>query len=93
METFRDGLCSKFLRMLEKQCDDNQMEKFLVGDSLTIADFVAASFIFNILRNELSPLKPVLEPLMDQFPHFDGYSKRLKFELNKHLSKRAPAHF
>jgi len=93
MVAFRDGLCDKFLMMIEKQLDDNQLEKFLVGDRITIADFVVASFTFNILLNPQNPLKPILEPILLEYPHFDGYYKRLRNETKKHLDKRHVAAF
>ena len=43
---------------------------YIASDSLTIADFSLASFIFNMIRNEQSPLHSALEPIMMKYPNF-----------------------
>lgn len=58
---------------------------------MTIADFCLASFIFNMIKNEMSPLHALFSPLMHDYPHFASYAERLEHEMKHHLEKR-PKH-
>ncbi len=84
----RDGIARNFLAMCEKQLERNSANKFLVGESLTIADFSVASFTFNVLKNEQGGFFLAAAPLLLEFPNFHAYVKRLESELSKHLTTR-----
>ena len=92
IEAVRDGIAKKLINMVEKRFERNNGQKFAAGDNLTIADFCMASFIFNMLKNEMSPLSTILGPLLDEFPRFAAYAQRLGAELSSHIDSR-PKHF
>ena len=92
IEDVRDGLVKQFLTICEKQLDRSG-KKFLVSDDLTIADFCLASFIFNILKNDIGPFKAAFNPLFLEFPLVGAYSHRLQTELAKHLNTREQKFF
>ena len=48
--------------------------KFIVGEELTIADFVLASVIFNIIDNLNSEFSDFLATKLDDFPRFNAYA-------------------
>lgn len=53
MEAWKEGILRKFLNIVEAQLERNIMvSKYLVGESLTIADFVVACLVFNVLKND-----------------------------------------
>ena len=53
MEAWKEGILRKFLTIVEGQLERNIMvSKFLVGESMTIADFAVACLVFNILKND-----------------------------------------
>ena len=91
-EKIRDGVLRNFLTICEKQLDRSG-KKFLVSDDLTIADFCLASFIFNILKNDIGPFKAAFNPLFLEFPLVGAYSHRLQTELAKHLNTREQKFF
>ena len=62
--------------------------KFIIGDDLTIADFVIASVIFNIIDNPQSEFTFILAEKLDEFPRFNSYAERLRAELADHLDTR-----
>ena len=88
MHSVRDGICKKFFAMCEKHLEMHNSPKFIAGNSITIADFCLASFIFNHVKNDLSPLHDILMPLLHDLPHFSAYIERLAEEQHDHLEKR-----
>ena len=75
------------MTFVEKQLVRNQ-KKFLMSDKMCIADFILASFIFNICKNNIGVFKDALALVLSNFPNIDAYSYRLKSELSRHLSTR-----
>ena len=81
-------MLKKYLVMIEKQLETQATEKFIVGSSMTIADFAIAALVFNILKNNAGPFGAACSPMLLEYPHFGAYSKRLESELKNHLSTR-----
>ena len=70
----RDGLLRKFLNICEKQLESQGvLAKFLVGDNMTIADFVVSALFFNIIKNENGPFTQVLSQIIPEFPFLISY--------------------
>ena len=74
--------------MVETQLGRNPNSKFLVGDTLTIADFSMAQTFFNIVMNAQCGLNAPFEGVMDSYPKVKAYYQRLKEELDPYLSTR-----
>ena len=70
IEAFKTGLLPKFLAIAEKQLGKVTGSKFIVGDDLTIADFVLACLTFNVLKNDQCPLSAPLSPVLADYPKF-----------------------
>ena len=70
IEKIRDGKASCLLSICEKHLEKNATQMFIASDSLTIADFSLVSFIFNMIKNEQSPMYSTLEPIMMKYPNF-----------------------
>ena len=51
MQKFKDGILRKLIVVCETQLERNVYSKYIVGSSITIADFALASLTFNILKN------------------------------------------
>ena len=61
MIKFRDGFLNQYLTMCEKFLQiQGRNAKFIVGQELTIADFVLASVMFNIIDNPNSEFTSIL---------------------------------
>ena len=90
LEEVRNGILPKFLNICEKQLEKNGTDcKFIVGNDLTIADFVLTCLTFNVLKNEMCPLSAQLGPILSNYPKFVEYTGRLHTELANHLESRA----
>ena len=75
MIKFRDGFLNQYLLMCEQFLNlQGRFAKFIVGAELTIADFVLASVIFNIIDNPNSEFTHILAEKLDEFPRFNAYS-------------------
>lgn len=90
MEAFKDGLLTKFLKMCEAELQNNSFSKYIVGETMSIADFCLASFIFNIMKNNKSPFYALLSAKVDKYPHFGAYEKRMRQEFATLLRWRRP---
>ena len=88
-----EGLLPKFLGILENQLSRNNGSQFLIGDEITIADFVVASFAFNMLKNDSCILSPKFVRCAMSFPVFGAYTIRLRSELSSHLNSRPSSDF
>ena len=89
MTKFRDGFLGQYLIMCEQFLQiQGRNAKFIVGEELTIADFVLASVIFNIIDNPNSEFTYILAEKLDDFPRFNAYAQRLRTELSEHLDTR-----
>ena len=94
MEAWKEGILRKFLTIVEGQLERNIMvSKFLVGESMTIADFAVACLVFNILKNDQGPVSATASSILLEFPNFGAYTKRLEKELAKHLESREKKFF
>ena len=52
LESWKNGILTKYLKIVEKQLESQGTQKFLVGNTMTIADFAIVSLTFNILKND-----------------------------------------
>ena len=78
LQAWKDGILTKFLTIVEKQLDKPNPTRFVVGNEMTIADFVLASFTFNILKNEQGGVINLCkDKITNEFPKFNSYTKRL----------------
>lgn len=91
-ELFMNWVTNDFVRFLtiyEKRIEENGNDKYLVGDSITTADFAFAGIIFNIIYNELNPSTIATKPIFENFPHLKAYAEHLSTnDLKEHLEKR-----
>mmetsp|Transcript_11690 Transcript_11690/g.15866 ORF Transcript_11690/g.15866 Transcript_11690/m.15866 type:complete len:127 (+) Transcript_11690:372-752(+) len=62
--------------------------KFMVGNEMTIADFVMVSYIANVVKNVNSPFSAVTTAVMERTPLFLAYSERLMTEFEEILRLR-----
>ena len=92
IEALKTGLLPKFLAICEKQLAKNEGSNFIVGNDLTIADFVLACMTFNVLKNDMCPLSAALGPVLADYPKFSAYTGRLYTALKSHLDTR-PKYF
>ena len=73
-----NGLLRKFLVVVERQLSSQaaapQQADFLVGESISIADFAMAALLFNIVKNEHGIFKEHLDPLLAGYPLVSAYS-------------------
>mmetsp|Transcript_29783 Transcript_29783/g.39627 ORF Transcript_29783/g.39627 Transcript_29783/m.39627 type:complete len:125 (+) Transcript_29783:396-770(+) len=88
MEQLRDGLLSKFIAMCEVELQKNVYSQFIVGEHMSIADVVLASFIFNVLKNEEGPFERVFFRVLVKFPFFNQYVKRMQNVFSMQLKQR-----
>ena len=88
MEAWKTGILAKYLTIIENQLASNAANKFICGNKMTIADFVLACLLFNIMKNEQSPVFQLCKPVLLEYPNFGAYSKRLESELSDHLNSR-----
>ena len=76
----------KYLDEIEKVCGES---KFLVGDTLTIADFFVAGLYTNYLHNEhITFAKDEFAAILAKYPKFQAYGERYAEENKDYLSKR-----
>lgn len=62
----------KFMGLMEKgMC--HHKGKFVAGSKITIADFVAAAFACNMIKNPLCPVKDPLNAALAKYPMFKAY--------------------
>ena len=88
IEALKAGSLTKFLNIVEKQIESQPTSKFLVGSSVTIADFVMGCLFFNFMKNEHGPFSTACSSMFSQYPHVGAYSKRLESELKTYLTNR-----
>ena len=91
----RQALCapwmkawSKYLGFMDEFVSSGK--KFLVGDSITIADFWVGKFYTDMFANDLYPFKKERAMLMGMHPNFKNYGERFKAEMRPYLDTRAP---
>ena len=87
LEKLKNGALSNLLKICEKQISKDQT-KFIAGEELTIADFALSALTFNILKNEMFPMKAALDDIWVEFPNFNAYTLRLKNALKEQLESR-----
>ena len=88
LENFKEGPLRMFLTICEKMLESNGLSKYIIGDTMTIADFAMCALLFNCLKNQMGPFKDVFAPYLMEFPAVGAYSKRMESEMSKYLTKR-----
>ena len=88
METFYEGAFTKWVSIIDKKVADNSSQSFIVGDSLTIADFGLASVAYGTFYNEANPNKEVQAAIVAKFPTAEKYFKGLGETLKEYLATR-----
>ena len=78
IEKLKEGLLAKFLGIVDAQLKSNGFEGWIMGASLTIADFALAQTLFNIIFNEMCPLSAPLQESVKSLPTVHNYMKSLK---------------
>ena len=82
-----DKLLPKFLDLVEPIC--NEGHKFLVGDTLTCADFWIGGLYVNYINNSAITFgQDKFATCLDNYPGFKAYSERFVAEMADYLSKR-----
>ena len=61
--------------------------KWAASNTISIADFIMASYIGNFIMNEQNPLSPMLKECLDETPKFKAYCMAIMIEF-KHLKTR-----
>ena len=87
-EKIRDGTATRLMKICEQNFEQNPLQNYIACDDMTIADFCLSAFLFNFVKNDASPLQPILKPLLMKYPNFAAYSKRLEKEFSVHLQRR-----
>lgn len=78
----------KFLAAFEKRLVTNTNSKFVVGESLTLADFAFISIIFTLFYNELNDYSKLLKPAFESFPHLKAYAENAGKVFHTYLESR-----
>ena len=81
------AVCYKLFKVIEDLLETNG-SKFLCGDTLSMGDFCMASLLFDYFRNESSPFRPALSPLLAGFSGMSTYAENLGEELESVLGER-----
>eukprot|EP00349_Pseudokeronopsis_sp_Brazil_P007327 CAMPEP_0202958802 /NCGR_PEP_ID=MMETSP1396-20130829/3070_1 /ASSEMBLY_ACC=CAM_ASM_000872 /TAXON_ID= /ORGANISM="Pseudokeronopsis sp., Strain Brazil" /LENGTH=88 /DNA_ID=CAMNT_0049677049 /DNA_START=433 /DNA_END=699 /DNA_ORIENTATION=- len=80
----------KFFEKLDKRIAQNSSKDYIVGKSITIADFVIGSFIYAICRNEKGAIAAQVGHIPEQYANVKHWADHFKQENNEYLSKRQP---
>ena len=78
----------KWLAALDKRVAANPDKNFIVGDSLTIADFAMAAAIFSLWYNEANDFYAVLKPAWDSHENLKTYAENLQTTFADYLAAR-----
>ncbi|CDW72614.1 glutathione s-pi 1 [Stylonychia lemnae] len=78
----------RFLAAFEKRLESQGDSKFLVGNSLTIADFAFTSMIYSMMCNELSEAYGFLNGPFIAHPKLNAYAANMKELFNDYLESR-----
>ena len=89
-EFFGSKLPSWFERM-ENRLKANTTQNYMVGDKLTILDFAIAALAYSSFLNETNPIKEQQMTIVEKFPTFLDYTKRLGNEEFKSYIDSRPA--
>ena len=86
--SFLTDVLPKWLLAIEKRLKNNVTPNYIVGESMTIADFTLATASFNVLFNEGNPYFKDFAPILSHHETFKAYANNLKHELSEHLANR-----
>ena len=68
-------------------------KRFIVGDRITIADFVLGSLLFSTVANENHPNFYAFQHILKTYPATSDYIENFRNEMKEYLAKRGPAPF
>ena len=91
LEKFFSVTFPTYLERLENRLKKNSSQKHIVGDNMTIADFVLAGVAYSRFLNEANPNKATELAIVEKNPVALAYFKSLGEELKEHLEKRKPS--
>ncbi|TNV75836.1 hypothetical protein FGO68_gene2480 [Halteria grandinella] len=74
--------------VIEKRLIANSSQKYIVGNSQTIGDFILCTFGFSMVFNEANPGKAPLQEAIAKFPVFSAYLEAQREENKEYLSTR-----
>lgn len=78
-----------WLEGMAKRISRSENNNFLVGDSLTIADFAYAGLLFSsVYANKNAKLASSIAPLMEKFEDITEYNNNLKLSFADYLAQR-----
>ncbi len=89
MAVFTETL-PKFLTVCEARLSSNSNPLFLVGESLTIADFAYAGLIFNIFYNDENDKAVLFRSVFERFPLQKAYAENLQTNVFKEYLENRP---
>ena len=88
LQSYFDHGLPKWQEAMQKRLIANTSKKFIVGDKMTIADFVLASWAYSTYLNPECTTIAEHTEVVAKFPELDTYYKRLGEELKTHLETR-----
>lgn len=83
----------KYFGALEKRLVEQGHENFLVGDSLTIADFVFSGFLASFPYNEGNPNSAQFKEVYEQYPKLWQYAVNMQTVFKEYLDARPQPRF
>jgi len=87
-ETFLTKFLPNWLNAIEKRLTNNSSQKFIVADTMTIADFALGNVAHNILFNEANPTYAETWEIIKDREVFKAYHAHQKEELKEYLATR-----
>lgn len=90
-KAFYEGAFTKWVAVINKRVSENTNHKYIVGETLTIADFSLAAIAYSTFYNDANPSKDVQAEIVAKYPVAEAYFKGLGEILKEHLSTRTPS--
>ena len=87
-KVFYETTYPKWLTVIESRLKSNTTQKYIVGDKMTIADFLIAAIAYGTFMNEGNANKDVQLAIVEKFPVLLEYVKGLGEELKEYLAAR-----
>jgi glutathione S-transferase len=78
----------KFFEKIETRILKNKPSKYLVGDSITIADFAMLGLVYMLIKNETCPDSPKFLKEYNKHKVFKEYIEGIEPEIRDYLDQR-----
>mmetsp|Transcript_32359 Transcript_32359/g.31662 ORF Transcript_32359/g.31662 Transcript_32359/m.31662 type:complete len:112 (-) Transcript_32359:45-380(-) len=78
----------KELAILEKVLSNNATQNYLVGDKMTIADFLFGSFMNSFFYNPANPGYEQIKDMLNNFPNVKKWAEHFNGEMAAYLAAR-----